>query len=111
MTSVYIGNYYEVAGTTVKKYYYAGSQRIAMKSGTTLYWLLADREPTGRGSTAVTVSGTTETGEVRYYPSGAKPASPAAQHQLASSGSPLGAVNTRRAASAAKALKGSRTLG
>jgi RHS repeat-associated protein len=67
VTTAYIGNYYEVAGSTVKKYYYAGSQRVAMKAGTTLYWLLGDH----LGSTAVTVSGTTETGEVRYTAWGA----------------------------------------
>ncbi|MCB0060559.1 MAG: hypothetical protein KDE19_00520 [Caldilineaceae bacterium] len=37
VTTVYIGNYYEVVGSTVQKYYYAGSQRVAMRSGTTLY--------------------------------------------------------------------------
>jgi hypothetical protein len=66
VTSIYIGNYYEVAGSTVKKYYYAGNQRVAMKSGTTLYWLLSDH----LGGTAITVSGTTESGETRYYPFG-----------------------------------------
>jgi hypothetical protein len=78
VTSVYVGNYYEVAGSTVKKYYYAGNQRVAMKSGTTLYWLLADH----LGGTAITVSGTTETGEVHYtawganhYTSGTTPTS------------------------------------
>jgi len=37
-----------------------------MKSGT-LYWLLADH----LGGTAITVSGATETGDVKYYPFGA----------------------------------------
>ncbi|MEZ4864110.1 MAG: RHS repeat-associated core domain-containing protein [Caldilineaceae bacterium] len=63
MTTVYVDNYYEVAGSTVKKYYYAGNQRVAMKSGTTVNWLLGDH----LGSTAYTINGTTETGEVRYY--------------------------------------------
>ncbi|MEZ4864116.1 MAG: RHS repeat-associated core domain-containing protein [Caldilineaceae bacterium] len=63
VTTVYVGNYYEVAGSTVKKYYYAGNQRVAMKSGTTVNWLLGDH----LGSTAYTINGTTETGEVRYY--------------------------------------------
>ena len=35
---------------------------MALRSGGTLYWLLNDH----LGSTAVTLSGTTETGEVRY---------------------------------------------
>ncbi|MEZ4711505.1 MAG: hypothetical protein R3A44_30205 [Caldilineaceae bacterium] len=67
VTTAYVGNYYEVSGGTVKKYYYAGSTRIAMKSGATLSWLLGDH----LGSTAITVSGTTESGEVRYHPWGA----------------------------------------
>jgi hypothetical protein len=46
----------------VKKYYTAGSQRIALRSGGALYWLLNDH----LGGTAHTISGTTETGEVRY---------------------------------------------
>jgi RHS repeat-associated protein len=58
-----------VAGneTVVRKYYYAGSQRVAMRENGNLRWLLADH----LGGTAITVSGTTETGEVRYYPFGA----------------------------------------
>ncbi|MEZ4864107.1 MAG: RHS repeat-associated core domain-containing protein [Caldilineaceae bacterium] len=71
VTTVYVGNYYEVAAPsglpTVKKYYYAGNQRVAMKSGSTVNWLLGDRGPSGRGSTAYTINGTAETGEVRYY--------------------------------------------
>ncbi|MEZ4864097.1 MAG: hypothetical protein R3C14_22465 [Caldilineaceae bacterium] len=63
VTTVYVGNYYEVAGSTVKKYYYAGNARVAMKSGSTASWLLGDH----LGSTAYTINGTAETGEVRYY--------------------------------------------
>ena len=40
----------------------AGGRRIALRSGGVLSWLLGDH----LGGTAVTVSGTTETGEVRY---------------------------------------------
>ena len=29
-TTYYVGNYYELSGSTVRKYYYAGSQRVAM---------------------------------------------------------------------------------
>ncbi len=50
----------------VKKYYSAGGQRIAMRDGGTLYWLLTDH----LGETAYTVSGTTKTGELRYRPFG-----------------------------------------
>ena len=49
-------------GGVVKKHYTAGGRRIALRSGGTLAWLLGDH----LGSTAVTVSGTAETGEVRY---------------------------------------------
>ena len=56
-----IGDQYEVSGGVVKKYYSAGGRRIALRSGGTLSWLLGDH----LGSTAVTVSGTAETGEVR----------------------------------------------
>ena len=66
VTTVYVGNSYEVQGSTVKKYYYGGNQRIAMRQAGALYWLLGDH----LGSTAYTVNGTTETGEVRYYPWG-----------------------------------------
>jgi len=40
---------------------------VALRSGGTLYWLLNDH----LGSTAVTLSGTTEMGEVRYRAFGA----------------------------------------
>jgi RHS repeat-associated protein len=62
VTSYYVGDHYEVSGGVVKKYYTAGGQRIAMRSGGTLSWLLNDH----LGGTAHTVSGTAETGEVRY---------------------------------------------
>jgi len=52
--------------TVVRKYYYAGNQRIALREDNVLRWLLGDH----LGSTAYTVNGTTETGEVRYYPWG-----------------------------------------
>jgi len=50
----------------VKKYYSAGGQRIALRDGGTLYWLLTDH----LGGTAYAVSGTTRTGELRYRPFG-----------------------------------------
>jgi RHS repeat-associated protein len=56
-----------VSGGVVKKYYSAGGKRVALRSGGTLYWLLSDH----LGSTAVTLSGTTEAGEVRYRAFGA----------------------------------------
>ncbi len=56
MTTYYIGNYYEyVNSSTTKKYYYAGSQRVAMRQGSsTLYFLLGDH----LGSTSLTASST-----------------------------------------------------
>jgi RHS repeat-associated protein len=51
----------------IRLYYYAGSQRIAMRQGTTLRFLLGDH----LGSTALTVSSTgTKVGELRYHPWG-----------------------------------------
>ncbi len=44
-----------------------GRDKYPMRSGGTLYWLLTDH----LGGTAYTVSGTTETGELRYRPFGA----------------------------------------
>ena len=46
----FVGSYYEVTGSTVTKYYYAGSQRIAMRSSGTVYFLLGDH----LGSTSLT---------------------------------------------------------
>jgi len=67
VTTYYVGDYYEMSGGVVKKYYSAGGKRVALRSGGTLYWLLSDH----LGSTAVTLSGTMETGEVRYRAFGA----------------------------------------
>jgi len=56
-----VGNHFEWTGSasTMKKYYYAGGARVAMRQGSsTLYWLLSDH----LGSTAITVdsAGTAE---------------------------------------------------
>lgn len=67
VTTYYPNQYYEVAGGTVKKYYYAGAQRVAMTDDLVTRTLLGDH----LGSTAVTVAGTTELGEVRYRAFGA----------------------------------------
>ncbi len=40
VTSYYVGDHYEVSGGVVKKYYSAGGQRIALRSGGVLSWLL-----------------------------------------------------------------------
>lgn len=56
--------------TAVRKYYDAGSQRVAMREDNILRWLLGDRGPSGLGSTAYTVYDTTAIGELRYLPWG-----------------------------------------
>ena len=58
VTTYYVGNYFEWTGSTstMIKYYYAGSQRVAMRRGNpgTLSFLLGDH----LGSTSLTASGT-----------------------------------------------------
>jgi RHS repeat-associated protein len=60
-----------VSGSTTTKYYYAGGQRIAMRQGTTLYYLLGDHPSTslraGLGSTSITTdAGGNKIAELRY---------------------------------------------
>ncbi len=65
VTTVYIGNYYERDnGTTVRKYYYAGAVRVAMRTGVNTFYLLNDHLT----STAITTnsSGVRQT-ELRYF--------------------------------------------
>ena len=53
VTTVYIGNTYERDnGTTVRKYYYAGAVRVAMRTGGNTFYLLNDHLT----STAITVN-------------------------------------------------------
>jgi len=54
VTTVYVGNCFELTGitSTMKKYYNAGGQRVAMRENSTVYYLLTDH----LGSTAITVS-------------------------------------------------------
>jgi len=67
-TTVYIGDYYEKTGATVKTYYHQGGQRVAMRDGSTRYWLLVDH----LGSTALTTNASgSKTGELRYKAYGA----------------------------------------
>jgi RHS repeat-associated protein len=72
VTTVYIGNYYERDnGTTVRKYYYAGAVRVAMRTGGNTFYLLNDHLT----STAITTNSSgarlnTNT-ELRYFPYGA----------------------------------------
>jgi RHS repeat-associated protein len=64
VVTVYVGEHYEVQGGTIRKYYYAGTQRVAMRESGTLYWLLTDH----LGSTAITANGASgaKVAEVRY---------------------------------------------
>jgi RHS repeat-associated protein len=69
-TTAYVGNFLEWTGSTatMKRYYYSGGQRVAMRQGSsTLYYLLTDH----LGSTSITA---TSAGgfytELRYYPWG-----------------------------------------
>lgn len=63
VTTVYIGNYYEISGSTIKKYYYAGSERVAMNDNGTLKYLLGDH----LGSTSITADASgNKLGELRY---------------------------------------------
>ena len=67
VTTSFVGNWYEVTGSTVTKYYYAGSQRVAMRTGSTLYYLLGDH----LGSTSITTSSSGGlVSELRYKPWG-----------------------------------------
>ncbi len=69
-TVSYVGNYFEWKGstTTMVKYYYSGSNRVAMRRGTSsLYWLLGDH----LGSQSITADATGgKISEARYYPWG-----------------------------------------
>ena len=49
-TTTFVGNYYEVSGENITQYYYAGTQRVAMRKDGTLTFMLSDQ----LGSTSVT---------------------------------------------------------
>jgi len=69
VTTYYVGNYFEWRSTTsnMTRYYYAGGQRVALRNGTILRFLLGDH----LGSTAVTATSTgAKYAEQRYYPWG-----------------------------------------
>jgi RHS repeat-associated protein len=66
-TTVYIGDYYEQTGSTVRKYYYAAGQRMAVRVGGALYFLHGDH----LGSATLTTDGGGNwVGEARYTPYG-----------------------------------------
>ena len=68
--TTYLGNYFEWTGSTstMKKYYYAGSTRVAMRTGSsTLNYLLGDH----LGSTSITTNSSgAYFAEIRYMPWG-----------------------------------------
>jgi RHS repeat-associated protein len=66
-TTVTIGDYYEQQGSTVRKYYYAGGQRIAVRVNGTLYFLHGDHLGS---ATLTTGAGGNWVGEARYTPYG-----------------------------------------
>jgi hypothetical protein len=58
-----VGSHFEVTGSTITKYYYAGAQRIAMRTNGTLNYLLGDH----LGSTSlITDSTCVKTNEQGY---------------------------------------------
>jgi RHS repeat-associated protein len=69
-TTAYVGNYFEWTGSTstMKKYYYAGATRVAMRTGSsTLNFLLGDH----LGSNAITTNSSgVKNSEIRYMPWG-----------------------------------------
>ena len=67
VTTAYVGNYFEWTGSTstMVKYYYAGTTRIAMRVGSNNpKWLLSDH--LGSQSIVASYDGLTEEGELRY---------------------------------------------
>ena len=68
VTTTYLGNYYEWNGTAGVKYYYAGSQRVAMRTAAGIpYFLLGDH--LGSTSIVATAAGGFYS-ELRYGPWG-----------------------------------------
>jgi len=62
-----VSGHYEVTGSTVTKYYFAGAQRVAMRTGSTLSYLLSDH----LGSTSLTTNSSGGlVSELRYKPWG-----------------------------------------
>ncbi|NOH04083.1 MAG: hypothetical protein HND47_19995 [Chloroflexi bacterium] len=70
-TTYFVGAYYEMTGSSITKYYFAGSQRIAMRKDGVLYYILGDH--LGSTSIVTDASGNVVSqtrykawGEVRY---------------------------------------------
>jgi hypothetical protein len=74
-TMYYIGNYFEVyvpnsGTTTFNKYYYFGSQRVAAKIGSTLFYFQGDH--LGSSSVVMPQAGTSFYSRQTYFPYGAQ---------------------------------------
>jgi YD repeat-containing protein len=66
-TTIYVGNYYEKTGSAIRKYYYFAGQRVAMRDGSTVYYLVTDH--LSSTSKTLTSSGGVFA-ELRYKPYG-----------------------------------------
>lgn len=67
VTTYFVGNLYELTGAQITKYYYSGGQRIAMRQGSTLTYMLGDH----LGSTSLTTNASGAViSELRYTPWG-----------------------------------------
>ncbi len=66
-TVIYIGKHYECSGSVCKKYIFAGSQRIAMKQGSSILYYHSDH--LGSASLVTDQSGN-KAEEIYYYPYG-----------------------------------------
>jgi len=62
-TTYFVGGHYEVANGVVTKYYYAGSQRIAMRTNGTLNYILGDH----LGSTSLVTDSSGNVISQQYY--------------------------------------------
>ena len=49
-TTLYVGNYYEKTGSTVRKYYYHAGRRVAMRENGVLSWPRSVSPSSWRGS-------------------------------------------------------------
>ncbi len=67
VTTYYVGAHYQVENGVATKYYFAGAQRVAMRKGSTLSYLLGDH----LGSTSITTNTSGAlVSEMRYKPWG-----------------------------------------
>ncbi|MEZ4623182.1 MAG: RHS repeat-associated core domain-containing protein, partial [Caldilineaceae bacterium] len=62
-STYYVNQFYEKSGTTVTQYYYFNGQRIAMKQGSTIYYLHSDH----LGGVAMSTAGGTTPGSTSAY--------------------------------------------